>query len=560
MEARGGNADLVDASLQSIEAQRVIADFWQSNEDALRAAITAPGHLDILYDCYKSTYTHLTREQLAAELFAHERVFVEHMLSRLCTILKSAQEQHHFDQQSLIFNINTSLLYDVDETIGGILHRSDTRKFHIRPAAPFLFAYLRDNFSSLQLGIISTRPEEILQRQLTDENVPGSLTEIKPYINGEVKGIYGQGMHGAINAHAFDPGIYPDWQPVEDVRHVMGKMGYSEGVISDLIQNQLPILLRDGVEYEVCGFPYLWLDVNETLEKFYRDNKGVLPRCEGHEALKEYAKLIVLEILKLTRVIAEYIDTNGDADPGAFLDLHAQTIAQNPAFNLHPEHVIHFVPTVRFLLQQSFDSINEIETLVQRTEGVDFPADIVTKVAKLEYLGHKKVDFIVNQGPVSAICWYNYVPDNRLRQHVFDKGSSLLVENPDFVKAFNQEVSTIFDENRTLIKNFHAMLAEIFGVDPIVISMSLLQRIANSLRQLDAGAAHVVIAVDNARIAAKFDQLFQGTLMYKGTIVDPVVLFRLPEAYRGRIFLIHVSAEYHCDAMNERLLDVLKAA
>ena len=91
------------------------------------------------------------------------------------------------------------------------------------------------------------------------------------------------------------------------------------------------------------------------------------------------------------------------------------------------------------------------------------------------------------------------------------------------------------------------------------VPVSLLQRISACIRELDEGTASVAVAIDNARLAAKLDELFQGKLVYNGEVVDPVALFKMPESYRGRIFLIYVGAEYSKEVIHDRIEKLLAA-
>ncbi len=555
-----------------VDPQVVLDLFWEQNEELLRERIRALPYYDDLLEEKRREHEGLTEQQFEAVFFAHEQAFVNHVLTRLTTILNNAEQQYQLGDEGIVFNIHTSLLCDVDESIGGKLGQ---RRFGIRPSAALLLRFIRDGLPNIRVGIVTTRGQESLDKQLAGEEEKGSLTEVSEFITGEAVGVYnvsssGWGPPQQVNVDAFDSRMYPDYQPERDLGYLlMTKLGFSSQEAADFERDEWPVFREACLKAEIARHPQLYIrhnHVERPTRLICRENRESL---EGLNP-RQLSYRIITEILMQTERLAQIMD---EENHPLNLSEVINDVMQGALVDVPEPHRELFREVVANGIEAVCDGLNKIR---DRSHHVKIPEEITSRIEILRYAKREQeLREIQRTGVPSFIagnCYDGGAIDNAyymLRERFLTQEDGLQIMRPNFQTRFDEAHSLVLSENQQHMKNFERQLVNVLGLEAddklgenIQHAKVALQRLATCRRQLDEGAASVAIVVDNEEIAERLDQLFQGNLTdAEGRPVDGYALFGLPDEYRGRLFMIHVgqNAEYSQTAFNARIVALLAA-
>lgn len=116
-----------------------------------------------------------SREKVDRVVFEREMAFCRHMIESLLVCKRLASGENSEDGV-LSIQLNTSMLYDVDETLATSKH-----DLKVRPSAKYLFGYLKS--CGVDIGLCTTRDKEDVNAQLESAAVDGSIEEIGEYVD-----------------------------------------------------------------------------------------------------------------------------------------------------------------------------------------------------------------------------------------------------------------------------------------------------------------------------------------------------------------------------------------
>ncbi len=128
-------------------------------------------------------------------ILERELAFCRHLFDRLEDInnrLRTSQEDLSPDDSDshLVLQFNTSMLYDVDET----LYTKCFSKGVIRPSARIILQSLHEDYGVIN-GIVTTRNDDVVRRQLAGEYRENNIDDISEYIDNQ----YVYGMPGTVS-------------------------------------------------------------------------------------------------------------------------------------------------------------------------------------------------------------------------------------------------------------------------------------------------------------------------------------------------------------------------
>lgn len=554
-----------------IDPSIILDFFWEQNEAFLRDRIRAVPYYQNLFEMKKREHPTLTPELFETAFFEHERAFVNHVLIRLTTILNNAEAEHQLGDRGIVFNIHTSLLCDVDETIGGGLGQM---MFGIRPAAVLLLCFIRDELPNVRIGLVTTRDQKNLNRQLVDPEARGSLTEVAEFITGESVGVYnvsgGFGVPQVVNKEAFDTRMYPGWQPEGDVQYVlMAKLGFSAEAAANFERDEWAVFWEAAMRSEILSSPQISIqnEVEDGVYDIFLSNRDL-----EYGLCEQVQPKILVEILMQTERLAQIIDEGSDKEaliPALAGEVMARALEDIPE-NKRPL----FRGVIEKGLQKSYEYIVNIR---ERSAWLcEIPAEITGRNEMLRYVAEdllrREVEDRGRAGFISRYCYDPSAPNDnayyRLQNRFLLQEGGPQIMQPNFQTNFRRATYEIYRENKQHLENFDKHVTDLLGLEEDHLNRNLfyvktaIQRLAACRRQLDEGAASVAVAVDDKKVAERFDQLFQGNIMGPdGRPVDGYALFGLPDEYRGRLFMIHVgeNAEFSTEAFTQRIMDLLAA-
>jgi hypothetical protein len=564
----GRGADVINLALRR-EPKALAEQFWQINGDVISQGIRDLPYLERLLDIQKKDYPDLDREGLIQILIDIERGFTAHVLQRLVEILTAPSAIDRLAKGELVFNLNTSMMYDIDGTLLGLLIADDDRGPTIRPAAPILLAFIKSHLPKIRLGLLTTRSADSLQRQLVDPEEAGSLTAIAEYFDPElIRTLFAVGgfIPTERNTDDFDMSIYSGFRP-ETRRYVLEtEMGYSPEAVEVFEDKELPILLKAAQEKELLSHLCLWfsIELERFTERLFR-----LPGSpfEGTD-LKAVQGDLTFEISKRSRELALAFDRDSEEEE-VRVGLAAEVCSSLPETYTSEQKL--------FLQPAALEAVNAIwkyfsEDIESKVIEADM-RDLVdsTTLQRMEYLSQNDyLEVIGRRGELSVVWYLNYSGRNSttLSGRIWSYICKTLGHNgvsleADFQQRLNAAIGKVEGHNHELRYSFPQEIASLLGITNWQHAENALQRLAKCRRELDDGDATIVIAIDNLEAAERFDQLFQGNLRGQdGEILDPFKLFNLPEEYRGRIWLIHVGklAAFTRDAVRGRLEKVYQVA
>lgn len=548
--------NVVELFRPDIDADVVIAAFHSQHGKELGDKIQSLPYFQQLVSHYGKKYPDLTEQKFLEVFLEHEKRFIDHLLRRLTEILNQAQESGNLDEGGIIFNIRTNMLYDIDDTIGGILF---AERFGIRPACVLIFRFIAEKLPKIKIGLLSTREHSIMEKQLRGEQPVGSLREIAEFITGGVEGVYARGGLGGMAVHnkgAFDSSIYPDWQSENDLEYLLvEKLGLDPVEAQDVIDNQWPQFLTVLEKVERLNYPNLYL-----IDGLERDLEKIFDYDIAHQWLQK----IVYELMLLTEEVAKAIDDGESMD--ARKSGLVERINKTESLDGFPADMLESLkPIIEKGISALWDAIDNIRDGMHCNR---IPPELTGRQEILQFIGRDQVQIILSMG-LTALDMNIFKPEsdsasNKLRARMLiDIGGSRIFQ-PIFQNALARKVSEVYDENQEHKKDFESQIAEIFGIPSekcVGDIATIMQRLAACRRQLDGGSAQVVIAIDNQEVAEKFDQLLQGKIPGDDfELIDGYKLFGL-EKYRGRLHIIHVGerAEYNEKALGKSVALALAA-
>lgn len=135
------------------------------------------------YDCLVDG--NITREKVNQVMFERELAFCRQMIERL-NECRAMAGQNLPPGEPMAIQFNTSMLYDVDETVGTFSRRHGFG-WQIRPCITYLFKFLTEQ--SINIGLCTTRGEQEVEKQLGSKDASYSLAEIASFISGQVKAL-----------------------------------------------------------------------------------------------------------------------------------------------------------------------------------------------------------------------------------------------------------------------------------------------------------------------------------------------------------------------------------
>ncbi len=556
----------------NLDAQIVIEEFWRLNKQALAEKIQQMQGKEKLVEFYRERYKlpDLTVEDFERLLFEHEKAFVENVLRRLTEILNRANDGGVLDPEGKIFNIQATMLFDIDETIGGRLNGSD---FAIRPVANLLFSFVREELRKIHIGIISIRAQKALDEQKTDPKDRYSINGIMEHVDAGVTGV--NGLNGSfaglqeVNVGAFDSSLYPNWQPENDLGYVLReKLGFSTEDAEVFVREQLPVFLKANMQYRINEQQQLHfqMEVAGMVRHIVRENEKSFPG-NGMDYYDTLSFPLVEEICLCTQKMAEELDRDSEGDGVVFREGLVDEIMRVVLPELAGSSRELLRPAVDLGLKLSWDFLKK------NRGGYFYPAppEMVKKMDILENSSRREHEELIKAGGFSAFvsrCCYDENWEQLacgLQRRMMIDESGPLIMHKDFQLEFGAAVAGVLKENNEYKAQFHREVAGILGMhgelDDVRVWI-VIQRLAACKRQIDSGQAQVAMAIDDSEAAKKMDLLLNGGIMgADGLPVDGYALFGLDDFYRGRIQVVHVGemAEYKDKVFAERIRATLEA-
>ena len=551
-------------SVETVLPEEVIGQFWTQNTFVLRERIGELPQHDKLLAKYQGRYEGLDVEGFQSVFFAHEKAFVDHVLGRLVNILNRARETHGFEE--IAFNIQTSMLYDVDDTLAFELY------WGIRPSAGLLLEFIKQQFPNVRLGIVSTRVQETLDEQMANPDKIGSLAEISGYMDGKIHGIYSpSGVSEIRNKNAFDPSVYPSWQPEQDLGYVLTqRLGFTEEESARIQEEEMPIMMDAVARAETFSNPQMWFqsESESGLHNAYFNNRrnGIMKGVED-DVVDRLKGFVIAEILDYVGCMARAID----AGDNSVREIIVDEIAEKLLADFTDQQRELFIFGIRDGVEACWDYIENISECIRSSERHELPEGL-SRYDSLVYLGQRSVRSSIAASGIARFMMSNggFIIGDKDLAPIWDMENAILFQEDGplimqlgFRKRIKDAFVAIEHENREHKEAFNRQVTAILGFDPedeyyeykVGYVEVCLQRIAACLRELESGDVTVVVAVDNAVVAEQFDQLFQGNIRdAQGEVVDPMQLFGMPEDFVDRIYLIHVgeNAEYNDYAVDLR--------
>lgn len=511
----------------------------------------------------------LDLETLIQLLFDHERAFCENVLGRLTDILNDLPEDAPAGGE-LRFNIATSMLYDIDETLAGsVVTFQNLRKPKIRPAALFLFDYLNEKMPNVKIGVLTTRMQEMLDKQLVNKEVAGTLAKISHHLSTAI-GLACVVNKQERNGRNFTPAMYPEWQADNDVRYLLtSKLNYTDEDLADFFDRQLPRLEAAEQRLRMLTFPFNSLPfpessglsniVNENFSLFDHWNK--LRPTDVTEKIFQDALYCALSYTEEIAIAIDGCAGNASKEAERKLNFVHQILSDLP--DVYSDEIKGLIKDyIELMVNASWEKLAGIDE--QDNGGASFDPEVTSchqKLAQVSRLKLSRYSMEELHEILNSLDFEQETAYSRLRKQIWKEfAQGVAIMTPEFADSFIKALGELKEQNFSHLLEMIKMLGKMLGVEPAEAGLAL-QRLGHCKRQLDEGAAYVSIAIDNLEVAAKMDKLFRGEVIYNGKRVDAIKLFGLPEEYRGRLYLIHVGegAEFSFAAFRERVDRALAA-
>lgn len=272
-----------DREKGDIQIYAMLEDFEHTYAQAIKSKIEKDGRYSALRDTItaQSDINDTDRENIDSTLinliiFEREMAFCRHMLTRLTRILQRQEAlaaEPETTTDDFIFQINTSILYDIDNT----LYSMET----IRPSGSILLGYIRNKLA-VRIGLCTRRESESVNKQLDNPDAAGSLYEVADYIDRSlIKTIETQGILGDVRPDTFDYSLYPGYDQCDTSEVIRRAAGWTADELENFLRDVFPELL----------FEYLRnLELKRIMygKRYYRDSDA--PVMSFEEARAEFER------------------------------------------------------------------------------------------------------------------------------------------------------------------------------------------------------------------------------------------------------------------------------
>jgi hypothetical protein len=202
-------------------------------------------------------------------VYNREMAFCLHIIGQTTRILNYAHSemQKNGDKPPKIIQINTSMLYDIDETLGHV-----SPEWNIRPSVPVLFKFLKEHFN-IKIGITTLRGYSAVQKQLQPGNtMSGSLEEIAEFIEPDMVFSVAEdsdsikltdNLYGEYNL------IFPGFT-IPDQKEILHSLGWDDIKIERLMNVIGPAIFKAKLRHNIMSW-YPEEEIEKEVEEYYKD-------------------------------------------------------------------------------------------------------------------------------------------------------------------------------------------------------------------------------------------------------------------------------------------------